>query len=292
MGILTELAKRAALKTATRAAEIPTQAERVVGQIVPHTASPLAQVSRTIESSPITPMVKEGLESPQRRKFLKQVASTAIQSQMPGSITSQVMKGITPSMQEGMARAAAESNLTPLVPAISKKLTDFLLSGNLGDELNEIGSVATYPALTRHVLTHFYPPNQLSALESAIKKLDDFDVQIRETGLFNGDQIYGDLPEWMHFGELSNALESGVIPKSMTNATKRGWPVLKSHSLTPEELDAVKAFEKISPHYSEGMDDIAKQQLMPTEAPTTSLKDFQDWIIQHENYLDQLDYGD
>lgn len=91
MGILQEIAKRAALKTASMAREIPTVAETTKGALVPVKGG-LQQAAPVIEATKkAMPVVEEVLKNPGRRKVLKQAAATAARASVPDVIAKPLM---------------------------------------------------------------------------------------------------------------------------------------------------------------------------------------------------------
>jgi hypothetical protein len=161
MSILTELAKRAAMKTAARVApeiKVATSA----GQVVPAT-SPLARVAAE---------APQGLESPSRRKILKQAVASAARASVPDVVAAPLMKMATSPLEEGMARALKEANIETFNPvSVNQLIRDLINQGTSADELGEIGSLKAYPLVTQHYLEHFYPQDQLQYLGSGLKKL-------------------------------------------------------------------------------------------------------------------------
>ena len=121
MGILQELAKRAALKTANMAQrEIPTAVERTVGALVPVKQSGLQQAARALEEGkitrPITNNLEQTVESPSRRSFLKKAASAAARASVPDSIAEPLMsfaaKEVMTNSPEVVQQVAAAEGLS------------------------------------------------------------------------------------------------------------------------------------------------------------------------------------
>lgn len=279
MGILTELAKRAALKTAIRAAEIPTQAERTVGALVPKASSPLAQVAKEVPT--LTPRITpEGLESPSRRKFLKQTASTAARASVPDRIA-----------QPLMSYAAKKLVLTPEVDtgALGTGIRELLYSGNLGDELYDIGSSQVYGDIVENFISHTFPKDQLPSLNSAFNKLKNLANHEFTYELPDGSATShsADLGSDLFGGELSkvlkgepneNAYVEEILPALSAKVQELGF--------TPDELKAIEKLDQTLPRSMEEMDTLVD----PTKAPYNSTpEELQQWIFDQEGNWRGLD---
>lgn len=209
--------------------------------------------------------------SPGRRKVLKQAASAALQSQVPGSLVSKVLS--TP-LDEGIARASMEANLPQIIDPdlMSQKLFDFMTRGNIGDEIYDMGVEKTFPTLIQHSMKHFYPQDKLPYLNSAMDKL-----------MKNNGDDFADAGDLLYANELSKALKG----KRPSYIDPEDWDEVKAnfknHPLNPEELEAIRYFEKKTlPSPVEGMDEAWESMGDP---PTTSMRDFNKWIQGHESSI-------
>lgn len=227
--------------------------------------------------------VAKGLPaSPGRRKVMKQAASAALQSQLPGG---GLVSHLASPLEEGLARSLSEAGIPQVNPRdISSKLHSFITEGNMGDELHDIGSELIYPKLLDHTMEHFYPKDKLHHLNSAVDKL------IKHP--WDGVDEYTSAGDLLYSGELSRALK-GKRPSSLD---PEEWVDLKdsfkSHSLTPEELSALEHLEKkVMPSPTEGMDAVMVRGSMG-EPPTGSQKEFNRWVDEHANKYDEINWDD
>jgi len=208
--------------------------------------------------------------NPGRRKVLKQAAGAAVQSQIPGSLVSKLVNPL----DEGMARAMQEANIPLIDPQlVSTKLTDFMLSGNLMDEMHDMGSELAFPQLLKHSVGNFYPREQLPYLNSALDKLMNLNKQL-------GDDLMDSPGDLMYYQSLSKALK-GKKPKDMEIDD---WEILSPHipelGISPQELEAIKHFErKALPFPGEMMDDLLDNGNL-VSPPTTNMKEFNRWIME------------
>jgi hypothetical protein len=176
------------MKAAAMAKEIPTAAEATKGALVPRNTSALSSIAEPLSVaqetlSPLAQVAKEGLESPGRRKVLKQMASMAAQAAVPAPVAKALKKTVaknvlppelaqvvTSPLDEGIARAAEEAGIAQMVPRseVVKRYMESFLSGRAPELYHE----PELPAgLIRHSLTHFYPEEHLPHLNSAMEKL-------------------------------------------------------------------------------------------------------------------------
>jgi len=269
MGILQELAKRAALKTKTMAQEIPLATEQVTHLPVPRQASPLAEVSKAqvLKEIPAYRPAPEGLESPQRRKILKQAAATALRASVPDQIADPLMKMATSPLEEGMARALKEANLTVSPKSLSKTLTDFLYQGGIGDELYDIGAGVSYKDILKGYLMKLYPSEQIPHLDTALKKLkslesDDFDPSY--------DLYDGNLVRLLKGESPSSYYDQEIIPEIHKGIQSKGF--------TAEERQALEHLQENMPRATEDLDNLIDGEDVPYHL---SPKELQEWIFSH-----------
>jgi len=284
MGILQELAKRAALKTKNMQMEIPTAAEQVTHLPTVRQSSPLAEAAKVIATKPklTTPpaYVPEGLESPTRRKILKQAVASAVRASVPDQIAQPLMK------------MATKEILTPQVnpELLGASLKDLIFEGNMGDELYDIGSGDVYGDIIKSFIAKSFPKEHLSHLDSAFPKLrqladHEFTYEIPQGGAdthtmdLGYDIFSGDLPRMFDNIFEENNYDEALQPLILEKIKELGF--------TPEEVQAIRKLDETMPRSMEEMDILIDPKTVPYDL---SPKELQKWIFDQEgNWRNAVD---
>lgn len=261
MSFLTELAKRAAMKTASKVSqEIPTAAERTVGALVPHQAqalSPLQAAAKVITPEVAPKIAKEGLESPGRRRILKQMASTAARASVPDPIANRLMKMATSPLDEGIARAAAEAGMaTPVArDDVVNLFMNYFKDSGQNDNLYDLGSGVFGNKLFHHSLQKFYPEEQLPHLNSALQKLYPWQRELN--GITDLDFL--DPLGNKEFSKLLKKPDAKKLNNYIYDDVGDNFGSVISHiqslNLSPEEFKSIQELEKHQHWIPEGLDD-------------------------------------
>lgn len=275
MGILQELQKRAALKAANM--QIPTAAEQVTHLPVLRQASPLAEVSKAQVLKEIPAYVPhaptEGLESPARRKILKQAVATAARASVPDQIAKPLMAMIQKELLTPTPKVV-DSEL------LGNSLRNLIYEGNMGDELYDIGSGDAYGDIVKSFIAKTFPKEHLPHLDSAFPKLrqladHEFIYELPGGGAdthtmdVGSDIFQGALPK-MFKGEFEeHDYDSDALQKLISEK-------IKELNFSPEEVRAIEALDETMPRSMEEMDTLIDPKNVPYDL---SPKELQEWIF-------------
>lgn len=219
MGVLDQIAKRMALKTANIVErEIPTAAERTMGALVPTRPSGLQQAARAVEEGkiarPITNNVEKTVENPSRRSFLKKAASTAARASVPDNIAGPLMS---------YAAKKSMTEVPDLVEAVVKNVPKVARSGVFSPKLLSgfIREIADFHGVPVEEFASYVKPEEAQLLGELASKFNNREL----TTLFREPidlELYEDeLPDLI--ARMKSSISSEDLKRSFEEAGNDWW---------------------------------------------------------------------